>query len=1009
MNERYKKLKKYLLSIKIRQFLITYFKSFLNFLIYMSIVFPAGAVLSKLFALPIIYIRYIIIAAALPGILKLGLDITGYIKSRALSLTALSGEISRKNKNIKDSLVNTFSLFRKKDRYKTPVAKVIIDRLLSETLKKTESIPRGGLSLNRTIFRALLLIALLSGSYLGALRSGFYRESLLRARASLFWDKNNYMEVVDGNKTAPLGEDISIKVNTNMTRPKIDIARLDEIYTREMKEVAPDEYSYILYEIREEISYRIKTAEGYKTNWYNIRVLSPPGLEDIEITYNYPEYTRLPAETVSDGNIQAYKGTIAEIKITSDKATKKATVIIDNKSHSMEKIAERTFRTDIVVSRDSQYKIILSGKIPGKGSSKNSGDSSDQSPKRRLVNNDLPLYRIDAIKDSPPEAALSYPDRDIKASPDAKIEVAGRIKDNLGIKTINIEYYIDVGGKSNEVRVKEFDIPVKENNFSYIWNIAKTDVLPGSIITYNITAYDANTLYGPGIGRSCRRQIEIEGFREKHKKILEEVEGFQKELLDMIEKSYELSSELQNEKYPAAEQKSKENKENLKNIIEKADSITKEMEKDAFTEERTRREFEGIEEILKNILNSKMASLDKSISSQNKNVAMKNSEKIEKELEKAANLTEEIAKREKMSDLYSSADDTMNSVQELADMLGEENPVPEDIINKARKIAKLIDELQNTIENMPHRLPDEFINKKSMKNLDFNTSQNNLRKLSEALKNGNYDRAREILKKLRKSLEAMTGQIRKAAGESYSDRKEKLSERTGSLSEKLQEIIQKQKKLIEDTKVLEDYVASKKTAWEKKRFEILKEKFREFKSTAGFRSQEADLEFSRGRLFQSPDILKNFLENSNNEFKINKTKEFLEELRKQPALSTILEQNKKESLSGLSKSEQELKSDTENIRNGLDTLSHISALFNPEIVENISSAAVYMGKASNELKIYEPTPSLDSQRRALAYLSMTDDAIQNFSNQLKSMPQNLNSSGGGRYRRPGNFPSPYLR
>jgi hypothetical protein len=938
-------------------------------------------------------VDYIVIFALAGAFLKLALDIIAYNKLGVLSLKTISQKISKSYGDIKDSPVNTVSLFKKRGRYTSPVAKIIIDRLLSETVKKIENIPGRTLSLKSAGLRAVVLICILSASYLGFVKSGFYRESLNLMKASFFLDRDNYMEVFPGNIISPAGKDINIKVKTNMTRPELYIERLEETFVRQMTEISPENYpenySYTVYDLKEDANYRIKTAEGYKTDRYYVRILLPPELTDISLTYYYPEYTRLAAETVSGGNIRAYRGTAADLTVTADKPLKDATVRINGKSRQMEKKSNRKYKTSILVNESGQYKIFLAGKI-----------SEQSSEQISVVNNNLPLYRIEALKDSPPEITLVYPDKDIKASPDAKIEIAGRARDNLGIKSIKISYYIDVGGKSMEVSLKEFEAPVKENNFSYIWDLAKTNVVPGSIITYQLTASDSNTLYGPGIGLSRRRRIEIEGFRERHKKILKDMSDYQNKLLDMVEKSYDMTSKLKNEDYPSAGRESKELEDTLKDMIEKAASISKEMEKDSFTEESTRREFKGIEDILKNILKYKMQSLKESMSAENKDTSLETSENIESELEKAAKLTEDISKRENMSDISSSAEDTMNSARELSDMLAGGEAAPEDIMDKIRKLAELMNEMRKAIKDMPHQLPDEFINKESMQDIDFNASQNSLKELSEALKAKDYNRAREILKELSESLEAMAGQIQKAAGESYGSRKDMLAERTRDLTNKLKEIIQKQGEIIEDTDILKDYQIAKKAEWDKKRFEMLKKKYREFKSTAGFRSSEADSEFSKGRLFQTPGILKNYMENSKDKFKRKKTEEFLKELKERPDPADIIDADKKKELKSLSQRQQTLKSETENIRNGLDTLSHMSAVFDPEILENISFAVVYMGKASQELTGYMPLDAVGSGRRALAYLSMSENKMEDFSKQMQSMPKSLSSGQSGLHKRP---------
>ncbi|MEA3506710.1 MAG: DUF4175 family protein, partial [Elusimicrobiota bacterium] len=836
------------------------------------------------------------------------------------------------------------------------------------------------------IIAALLLI-----SFAAAGRYSFYREGLNLVKASFLWDRDYYIEVLPGDIVSPPGYDVDINIKTNMVRPELEIMVLDEKYRRQPAKAGPQHYIYTFRELRENIRYRVKTARGYRTGWYNVEIISLPEIAEIALTYNYPDYTgqEPTTDSSSGGNIRALRGTTAEISVIADRPLLKAEIEINGRVREMKRERGRTYSSSVVIEERGQYRIILYAPVPG-------GTEGDF-----VINDKLPLYHVEAIEDCAPEITMTYPEKDIQASPDGKVEIAGRAADDIGISAIKISYHIDVGGKSREVTVKDFAAAVNENSFSYIWDLAATDALPGSVITYNLTAYDNNTLYGPGVGRSVRRQIEIEGFRQKHKQILREMENYREELFEMLEKSYALTEDIEKENFPQASDAVGELEKNLGEMIEKTRDISEKLSSDAYSEDITRQEFEGIGKTLENILRRKTPAVKEAAAKRDRQKGSRASREIEKELEKASKLTADALKREKMSDLYSASQDSLTSAQELTDMLSGEDLVPEDILDKLNKLSELLQQMQTAITRMPNELPEEFINRQSIKELDFNTPRSLMKEISDALKEGDFQKARRLIEELSKSLQAMAGQVQEAAGESYSSRQDTLSQRSSELSDKLKEIIRKQEELVENTSAENDYILEKTKEWEEERFTRLREKYKEFKSTTGFRSAETNREFSRGRLLNTPDILERYMENTKDEFAKAKIRQFLEELRKKPDIDEIINETKKSDFAGLAFRQEKLKEETQNIKRGLDALGHMSALLDPEITENINSAALYMDDAAGELKSFAAGSALESERRALSHLKMGDNQMQSFSDQLNSMPQNLSAGQSGIRTMPG--------
>ncbi|MEA3506113.1 MAG: hypothetical protein U9R36_01245, partial [Elusimicrobiota bacterium] len=239
MNNRYRQLKKYIITLKIKKFLITYFNTFLFLLIYASATVALMGLAAGIFSVPVMSIKYIVLTALIPGVLKVLSDILKYRRNSVLALISISREIAESCEEIQDRIVNTVSLYKQRSLYSSPVAREIIRRLMEDTLKKIDALPRGVISLKSVVIRSIIIAALLLISFAAAGRYSFYREGLNLVKASFLWDRDYYIEVLPGDIVSPPGYDVDINIKTNMVRPELEIMVMDEKYRRQPAKAGP--------------------------------------------------------------------------------------------------------------------------------------------------------------------------------------------------------------------------------------------------------------------------------------------------------------------------------------------------------------------------------------------------------------------------------------------------------------------------------------------------------------------------------------------------------------------------------------------------------------------------------------------------------------------------------------------------------------------------------------------------------------------------------------------------
>lgn len=980
INSKYKEFNKYLINIKIRQFLRTYFNELI-----ILVLFVLGFLL--LFTIPVMLFRVSAAAIKTVAYLFAVSCIAWFVykvyvinKKAYLNLSTINSRIEEGFPLIEDRLVNTWSLWKDKLRYKSIVAEHVINGLLNETLAIIKQVPAGVLPL-KVLYRHLVLLCAVSLllTALFYIKPPAFINAVFHIKKSMLEEYNNYLEVLPGDACVASGSNLTINVLTgSMNVPEIEIFRLDRRYKEDLKYNTEDRYEYKVTDIREKFKYRILAYKGgLKSKWYKVNVKLPPVVREITLTYIYPAYTGFNNRKSTDAWIEGLRGTTVIIEAKSSEVLGGAVLHSDKHESRMTLESPDTAEGSLVLENQTFYQVVL--------------EDADG-----LKDSDSPRYPVRVLNDEPPEVELITPVADLEVSPEANVEISAAASDDVGLKNVYIVYHIDIGGSTKRVPVKTLSEPVKSDRFSYIWEIYKTDVIPGNIITYQVAVEDINTLYGPGTGYSREMRLEILGFRDRHDEILRNIKKTEEEVFAMLSDSYEITSRLEQSDFKESLKKTDLIQDRARALQKFISQLLVDMESDPYMEQVTIDEYSGLKKNL-DYLNKKTipqlkASAEKSLQKD----ALERSRELSSHLERMMKLSEDITKRERMSDVLSSASDSLEKARELSDMLNRKDITPKDIQKKLEKIDHLLNELRKAIKDFPHDLPDEFINRESVKNLDFAGAEQGLSDLQRALVQGDFETAKEMLNRMIESLQGMMETLQEAAGGLHSQRRDKLLERTNQLNDELKSIIVKQEELIKDTRKINDFVRIERNIYEKKRFKELKSKYYILKSTTRLRSTEIDKEFSKGYLYKTQEILEKFTADFKQEWKKDKIKEFLKELRKIPSDEKFLDEEQKLQLNSMSDNQEDLKKDVSNLREGISTLGHHTALLDMELLENLDLAGMYMGYAQRNLTGMAPSDALPWERQALSYLIQTGDKMKSLSQKLQAIPQSLSAGGAQR-------------
>lgn len=437
-----------------------------------------------------------------------------------LTLRDVALNVERQHPELEDRLVSALQFGdRNAD---DPIEAHMLQRLVTDAAEHAEGIDFNA-TVDKTRKRKYLGIAVAAITLSTLLLLIFPVEiRTVLHRLLIPWEKTSpvlatRLSVQPGSARIPRGQ--SLRINVEVAGKGADKVRLG--YTRLnqssiAEEAEPDRHSpleqqvnmvqieeekdrfeYEIFNIKGDIQYYV-LANNTESERYNIEVFDIPSVVDISVSYTYPEYTQLkPVVQQGDGNIHAVAGTVAEVRITTNKAIQSAIfTVADNDAIPMNVSDGRTLTASLDVIEDGKYTVELHC-ING-------------------LKNQTPIeYSIRAIPDNPPEVVIREPGRDIEATKLEEVQVVVEATDDYKVEEIALRYTIG-SAEAQELPMETVDVGTKKAiSGSYNFYLEELNVEPGDVISYYAQATDNNT----GTGISQIHFIEVRPFSERYEEV----------------------------------------------------------------------------------------------------------------------------------------------------------------------------------------------------------------------------------------------------------------------------------------------------------------------------------------------------------------------------------------------------------------------------------------------------------------------------------------------------------
>jgi len=247
-------------------------------------------------------------------------------------------------------------------------------------------------------------------------------------------------------------------------------------------------------------------------------VARKPAVERLDVTYEYPAYTRLEPKSEIDGlgNLSAPVGSAAQLTMHVNKPVAEAGIEYGDGVVQPVTIGvdQRVLRARLWIQKSDTYRIHL----------------TDQ----QGYTNDPPAQRqIEAIPDAPPQVVLLSPSGDETVAPGDSVEATLKASDNYGL--IRVELHLKKNDGA-EATVRTWDVPGRSDaSFSYTLELPAEQYHDGDVLTLYAAAVDNCTVPGPGTGESQRVLLQVRDPEGARRRLQEQFSAWEEEVRKILE------------------------------------------------------------------------------------------------------------------------------------------------------------------------------------------------------------------------------------------------------------------------------------------------------------------------------------------------------------------------------------------------------------------------------------------------------------------------------------------
>jgi hypothetical protein len=619
--------------------------------------------------------------------------------------------------------INALDLGRRLDAEQDSFTRALMDAHVRETAGELSRVDLGGIGRPRHLGRWTALGGIATAVLAAALVAA-PAPTLLAARRLLHPSLTEPARIVrfavePGDAEVDAGSDLTVTARVEGTRdvPHIRFAAPGAAWAAAAMSGVSEardarSYTFTFRKMDQDLAYQIAAA-GRESDTWTVRVTEPPRVLGYRLTYVYPRYSGLPAETrvAASGDVSALAGTEVTLDIEVNDPESGgyleiggARLDLARASDSMGRVASFTVR------EPRRYRVHL----------------TDRRGRDRFVS---PEFAIEPVPDRPPALTVLHPARDIDLPEQMRVALAATAVDDYGLTQIVLQHQV---GDRAPVRETIARTSGREWTGTRDWDLSALDLVPGDVVTYHLEVFDNDTVSGPKGTRSDTYSIrfptvdemyadlneerereigDLEQVREDQRRLSRQFEEIARQLKKGLEMTWERQKEIEN---AAREQQAV--RQDLERVEKSLEETVAKIEKNDLANLDMVEKLQEIQDLLSQVQNEELKDalrkLSEAMQKMNRNDVQRSLEQMkgaQEDLMKSLDRTIEMLKRIRMEERLAQTVERVTEMLERQERINdalERSPRPETMDDLAKREEEISRDHGGTEEDL-RRLAQE--------------------------------------------------------------------------------------------------------------------------------------------------------------------------------------------------------------------------------------------------------------------------------------------------------------
>ncbi len=525
---------------------------------------------------------------------------------------------------------------------------------------------------------AVVLWGLGLGLFPGPLGASFDRLLHPRAAAATLIR----LSVEPGDMTIPPGATLEARATVEGTsrRPTLVFARGGR-NERVAMDAVSGRWVGSVRGVSEPGTYWVEVA-GVKSPLYAVALSGQAGFVSFDLTYAFPAYTRLPAETQSAtrGDVSVLTGTRVTVIVNLDRKVDGVRWTLPGRApEALTALSPRRFKGEFTAFAAGEY--VLEAEIGAQALRE--------------------TYRIQPVADQPPLLTVIQPEGDLDLPNGQRVPIWAAATDDYGLTLLTLVAQAEKGPVLRVPLAHWADQP-RDASAGVDWDASALALLPGQSATFHLELADNDAVHGPNVTVSrtftLRFPLLSELYRsleQQHDTTMAAIEQTAKDQKELEKQVEELAKSLQNDR-----QVDWEKQQAAKDVAEKQRQIAEQMSKAAQALEQ-RAETAQEHKAYDDQLLAKMQELSKLVA-ELKNEDLK---RALDELSKKVNQSDPRQLQQQLKDLAQQQKETLAGLERSLELMKKLRQ--EERAQEAAERAKEMADRQDRLDQQMAQKPDQ--------------------------------------------------------------------------------------------------------------------------------------------------------------------------------------------------------------------------------------------------------------------------------------------------------------